>query len=325
MLYDVVALGELLIDFTPVHSAQHEEILYKRNPGGAPANVLAAVSKLGGKGAFIGKVGRDSFGYYLQEVLDDISVETQGLKLCDAHGTTLAFVHLNEKGDRSFTFYRDPGADTQLCKEEVEYSFIDHAHIFHFGSLSMTAEPAREATLAAVTYAKEKGKIISYDPNWRPLLWRNDTEAYNGMQAGLQFADIVKLSEEELVFLTGQRDLEQGGRALLQMGVKLVLVTLGPKGCYYVHKSGVGHIATYDTKVIDTTGAGDAFLGGVLYQITRGRYNVEEMNRQDLEHILDFANAVGALCTTKSGAIPAMPLWEEVEQCRKSVPKLLVV
>lgn len=322
-MYDVVALGELLIDFTPAGISQSGNVMFERNPGGAPANVLAAVSKFGGKGAFIGKVGHDQFGVFLKNVLEVHGIETRGLKFSKEVNTTLAFVHLDEHGDRSFSFYRKPGADMILSPEDLDFEIIDEAKIFHFGSLSMTSEPSKSATKAALKYAKSKGKIITYDPNWRPALWENDKIAKETMLFGLQYADILKISEEELEFLVGTKDVYNGSRQLLDKGVKIVVVTLGPKGCFYHSSAGSGHLSTYDTKVVDTTGSGDSFFGALIYQISRHDGKIEAIRQDELEKMIDFSNAVGALCATKKGAIDAMPSIDEIEYCRKSIPKLV--
>ncbi len=323
-MFDVAALGELLIDFTPAGRSGAGSSLFERNPGGAPANVLVAVSRLGGKSAFIGKVGNDRFGHFLKKVLESDGIHVRGLKFSDTVNTTLAFVHLDEKGDRSFSFYRNPGADTTLTGADLELEVIENSKIFHFGSLSMTHEPSRSTTLKAVRYAKEKGCIISYDPNWRPPLWKSDAAAKEGMKAGLQYADILKISEVELAFLTGQTDLEKGSKILFDMGIRLVVITLGPKGCYYRCNAGTGQLATYDIKAADTTGAGDSFLGGLLYHLSRFKGALDTINKQELEKILDFSNATGALCAAEKGAIPAMPSMEQVLDCISSIPKLKV-
>ncbi len=322
IIFDVVALGELLIDFTPTGNSSANNLLFERNPGGAPANVLTAVSKLGGKSAFIGKVGNDQFGNFLKSVLEDNHIESRGLKFSEKVNTTLAFVHLDEHGDRSFSFYRNPGADLMLTPEDLELDIIKNCKIFHFGSLSMTDEPARRATLKAVEFAKSEGKIISYDPNWRPLLWKDDKQARVGMMLGLEYADILKISETELEFLTGESNPEKGSEILFNKGIKLVLVTLGPKGCYFRCSDGCGHLNTYDTKVVDTTGAGDAFLGGLLYQISKVTTPLAEINKTMISDIIDFSNAVGALCASKRGAIPAMPSKTEVEDCINKIQKV---
>jgi fructokinase len=322
-MYDVAALGELLIDFTYAGLSESGNILFERNAGGAPANVLAAVSRLGCTGAFIGKVGNDAFGRFLAQVLDENKIETRGLKYSDDVNTTLAFVHLDEKGDRSFSFYRKPGADITLEERDIEYGLIENAKIFHFGSLSMTDEPSKSATIKAVRFAKSKGKIISYDPNWRPLLWEDETSAKCTMLEGMEYADIVKLSDNELSFLTGTEDLEYGSKLLFDKGIKLVVITLGARGCFYKHASGSGRLDTYDIKVVDTTGAGDAFLGGLLFHISRLQGRLESLNKSEIEAMLDFSNAVGALCASRRGGIPAMPDIGKVKECMENIPKLI--
>lgn len=323
-MYDVVALGELLIDFTPAGLSKAGNPLFERNPGGAPANVLSAVSKLGGKGAFIGKVGDDQFGRFLKSTLNEHGIETKGLKFSETVNTTLAFVHLDAHGDRSFSFYRNPGADMTLSPEDLDLNLIDEAKIFHFGSLSMTDEPSRSATEAALEHAKKSGKIITYDPNWRPALWRNDQAAKEGMLFGLQYADVLKVSEEELVFLTGTKDLTEGSKQFADKGIKLIVVTLGPKGCFYYSKAGSGYLNTYNTKVVDTTGAGDSFFGALIYQISQYEGKIEEISKEEIEAMIDFSNAAGALCASQKGAINVMPSLEEVQNCLKNVPRLKV-
>ncbi|HEY8363157.1 MAG TPA: carbohydrate kinase [Tissierellaceae bacterium] len=321
-MFDVVALGELLIDFTWSGYSSAGNVLFERNPGGAPANVLVAVSKLGGKGAFIGKVGNDIFGYFLKGVLERYNINTVGLKFSNEANTTLAFVYLDELGERSFSFYRNPGADMMLRPEDLELELLDNTKIFHFGSLSLTDEPARDATLKALEYAKSKRITVSYDPNWRPALWKSDMIAREKMSLGLEYADVLKVSKEEMEFLTGYSDLEVGSKSLFDRGAKLVVITLGAKGCYYRHVSGTGHVSTYDVKVVDTTGAGDAFWGAVLYCISRLEYSLDKLNSHDIEKIMDFANAAGALCVSRKGAIPAMPSLEEIKYCQNNIPRL---
>jgi fructokinase len=323
VMFDVVALGELLIDFTPAGISNAGNELFEKNPGGAPANVLAAVSKLGKSTAFLGMVGEDQFGIFLKEVLKKNGINVTGMKFSKEINTTLAFVHLDEKGDRSFSFYRKPGADMMLTKDDIDYDVIKNSKIFHFGSISMTDEPSRSATLAAVEFAKANGLIISYDPNFRPPLWKSAGDAVENMKVGLKYADILKISEEELELITGIKDMDKGAAMLYDMGVKVVLVTLGPRGCFYRYKGGTGRLDTYDTKVVDTTGAGDSFLGGVLYRLSEKRLeDICQLPKDEFEDIIDFSNAIGSLTATKKGAIPAMPTLEEVNMCRKQVPKL---
>lgn len=322
-MFDVTAIGELLIDFTPAGNNQRGDMLFTRNPGGAPANVLAANSFIGGNTAFIGKVGRDSFGTFLRDTLKSIGICTEGLAVSETVNTTLAFVQLDHKGDRSFSFYRKPGADMMLEPDDVKESIIDNSRILHFGSVSLTDEPSRSATLHAVDRAKKKGCIISYDPNYRPLLWDSLEKAKEQMLLGLTFADIIKVSEEEMFLLTGEKDLGKGSMLLAKEGASLILVSLGAKGACYRKGELFGIIPTYDVKTIDTNGAGDAFLGAVHYQIRKKQLSdIRNMSKSELESILHFANAAGSLTTTKSGAITALPDLEEIKECMSKVPLL---
>lgn len=314
-MFDITALGELLIDFTPFAALDGTKGVFERNPGGAPANVLVASKRLGCSAAFIGMVGNDQFGMFLKDILDKCGVCTRGLRLTDKAKTTLAFVHLNEAGDRSFSFYRDSGADIMLTAQDVDYELIGNSRIFHFGSLSMTDEPCRSATLSALKYAKKKHIIISYDPNLRPSLWRSLEEAKSAIMEGLGYADILKVSEEELEFISGTADLEKGTELLYRAGVGAVFVTMGEKGCFYRYKGGFGAVDGFKVNTVDTTGAGDAFLGAVLYKILKlGWKNINRIDAAGFEAILRFANAAGALTTTKKGAIPAMPDINEVSR-----------
>ncbi len=263
-MFDVVALGESLIDFTPNGTNAQGIELFARNPGGAPANVLAMNARLGGKTAFIGKVGKDGFGDFLRQTLVESSIDVSGLVIDEKIPTTLAFVQLDSKGDRSFTFYRNPGADVMLTSAEVNRNLIDDAAIFHFGSVSLTSDPSRTATLEAARYARQQGKLVSFDPNYRPLLWEHPADAVVQMQEGVTLADLLKVSEEEMQLITNESDLARGSQALLEMGPSLVLVSLGAKGAYYRNAVGAGHLPTYDVPTVDTTGAGDAFMGAIL-------------------------------------------------------------
>lgn len=312
-MFDVAALGELLIDFTPAGLSDVGNDIFQKNPGGAPANVLVAVSRLGKKSAFIGMVGKDRFGLFLRDVLKDNDVDVSGLKFSENVNTTLAFVHLGKNGDRSFSFYRNPGADMMLKEEDLNYDVINNSKIFHFGSISMTDEPSRSATLKAVKVAKENGSIISFDPNLRPPLWKSLKDAKERIIEGLRYADILKVSEEEMEFITGTSDIQEGSSMLYKMGIKLVLITLGENGCYYKYEKGTGKIDGFKVKVIDTTGAGDAFLGGILYNICEKNIcDISSVEKSEMEDIVRFANCVGAIATTKKGAIPAMPNLNEV-------------
>lgn len=309
-----MALGELIIDFTPAGKSENGHDLFECNPGGAPANVLACLAKLGKKTGFIGKVGDDEFGRFLQQVLIDKGISTKGLVLSKEESTTLAFVHLQSDGERSFSFYRNPGADTMLRAEEIKETMFD-TQIFHFGSLSLTKEPARSATLAALQYAKKKKSLISYDPNLRPHLWPNLDEARTQILSVIDQADIVKVSGEELKFLTDSEDIKDGSERLYQeYGLRMLLVTLGKDGCYYRLGDFCGQVPGFKVNTIDTTGAGDAFLGGILFQIFQRENKIEHWTAEEIAMSVEFANAIGALVTTRKGAIPAMPNLAEIEQ-----------
>jgi sugar/nucleoside kinase (ribokinase family) len=317
-MYDVTALGELLIDFTPAGPSSQGNPTFEQNPGGAPANVLAALTKLGLSTAFIGKVGTDMFGQFLKKTLDDVGVSTHGLVMTESCKTTLAFVHLSPGGDRSFSFYRDPGADLLLDPSELSYQLIEDCTIFHFGSVSMTGEPSRSATLAAVKHAREQHKLISYDPNLRLPLWKSAEAARTGILSAMHLADLVKISEEELLFLTDESDLEKGAQQLIDTyGLQLVLITLGPAGAYAYNHLGSARRATYDVPVVDTTGAGDAFTGGFLYRLIQSGKAPSELTPAELDDFLDFANAVGSLTTTRKGAIPALPDLAAIEALQR--------
>jgi fructokinase len=325
-MYDIAALGELLIDFTPNGQNEMGMSLFARNPGGAPGNVLVMATRLGCSTAFIGKVGKDDFGFFLRDILDKNGIDTAGLVMTPEVNTTLAFVQLNEDGDRSFSFYRRPGADMMLTTDEVKKDLIEQAAIFHFGSVSLTSEPCRGATFFAAKAAKNQGKLISFDPNYRPPLWDYDLErAKAEILAALPLADVLKVSEEELSLLTGQNDIEHGAELLAQQGPSVILVSRGPDGAYCWTKNLKETLPTYDVKTVDTTGAGDAFLGAVLFRL-RG-YTVNRLNdirTDEWRDILDFANAAGSLTTAKKGAIPAMPTLQAIENCRRTIPLLKI-
>ncbi|MEH7494379.1 PfkB family carbohydrate kinase, partial [Neobacillus niacini] len=315
MMFDVCALGELLIDFTPIGSSKNGNPLFERNPGGAPANVLAALAKLNKKTAFVGKVGDDQFGHFLVGVLNEQGIETAGLRFSKDVPTTLAFVHLDESGDRSFSFYRNPGADITLTSEELKKDIITQSRIFHFGSLSLTHEPVRSATLEALKVAKENHIHISYDPNLRPALWNSLEEAKEQILKGMEFADLVKISEEEFEFLTQSRNLEEGTEHLCEKyNVALFLVTMGEKGCFYRVGEQTGYQKGFKAATIDTTGAGDAFLGGILYKVIELGLHLHGLTLNEMEQVTTFANGLAALSTTRLGGIPSMPTLKEVEE-----------
>jgi len=323
-VYDICAIGELLIDFTPSGKNSAGMECFARNAGGAPANVLAMFSKLGGKSAFIGKTGDDAFGHFLKETLDKNDIDTAGLLMDRKANTTLAFVHLDSSGERSFSFYRKGCADLMLCPQEVNLQLIDSADIFHFGSVSLTGQPCRDAVFHALDYAHARGKIISYDPNYRPLLWESAEQAKDIMARPVAQVDILKVSFEEMNLLTGETIVERGARALAKNGPAIVLVSLGRDGAFWLCAENSARLPAYDVATIDTTGAGDAFLGAVLFRLRgKGREELRCITNEEMYDIVSFANAAGSLTTTKKGAIPAMPDYNEIEKCRKGTALLL--
>lgn len=312
-MFDLVSLGEILIDFTPCGTTEQGIARFARNPGGAPANVLAMNSKLGGSSAFVGKVGQDAFGSYLKSVLVQHDIDVSALAVDAEIPTTLAFVQLDETGDRSFTFYRKPGADLMLRPEEVPAVLLADCRIFHYGSVSLTGEPCRSAAFAAAEQAKAQGCLVSFDPNYRPALWQDPEDARRQIEKGIASADILKVSEEEMQLITGESDPERGSALLLAAGPTIVFVSLGEKGAYYRNAAGHGHCPAYRVDTIDTTGAGDAFVGAMLWQLRN--CTRQQLAGLELREAVQFANAAGSLTTTRSGAIPALPTQEEIRAC----------
>ena len=312
-MFDVTALGEILIDFTPCGKSPSGQAIFEQNPGGAPANVLTCLSKCGRKTAFIGKVGADMHGEFLKSVLEENQICTDGV-ITDADVfTTLAFVALSDNGERSFSFARKPGADTCLTKDELREDLIRNSRIFHIGSLSLTAEPAKSATFKALQIAKENGCIISYDPNYRAPLWDNKEAAIEGMRSVLPFVDMIKLSDEEIELLTDQADPANAAEALLQMRISVVAVTLGADGAFVCTKEGCVTVPGYQANMIDSTGAGDSFWGGFLHQFLSCGKHPHEISLAEADHFAKYGNAVASLCVEKRGAIPAMPSLQEIE------------
>lgn len=311
-MYNVTALGEVLIDFTPCGVSEAGKNLFEQNPGGAPANVLAAVNRLGGTAAFIGKVGDDMHGQLLKDTLDAEKIETKGMIIDPNYFTTLAFVEL-KNGERNFSFARKPGADTQLTKEEVNVDILKESQIFHCGSLSLTDEPARSATFFAVEEAKKAGAIISYDPNYRAPLWKNEEEAIKHMRSMICNADIMKISDEETRLLSGYEDPKEAAAELLRQGVGCVVVTLGKDGAILMTNKITVAEKGKVCNAVDTTGAGDSFWGGLLYQIAVHNVKPCDLTEEQASEFVKFANAVAGCCVEKRGAIPAMPTMEEVQ------------
>ena len=312
-MYDVTALGELLIDFACMNTDAEGYPTMAAHPGGAPANFLAAITKFGGKTALLGKVGTDAFGKMLIGTLKKAGIETRGLLTDDNYFTTLAFVTFDETGNREFSFSRKPGADTQLRFEDLDLSLIDESMIFHFGTLSLTDEPARTATQKAVAYAKSKGKLITYDPNLRKPLWKDLETAKEQLRWGLQQANVVKISDEEVKFLFDM-DPRQGAQHILDAyGVKLVFVTCGSDGCWYQNARAKGHVDSLrGIQVIDTCGAGDIFGGSVLWKLLSIGKAPEDLEEPELLNAVRFATASAGLSTTRGGGISSIPSYEEV-------------
>lgn len=301
---DVVAIGELLIDFAPVSTDDAGYPTLKAQPGGAPGNFLAALQKYGCTTALMGKVGEDAFGNLLVNTLDTLGISTKGIVKDPSVFTTLAFVTLDATGNREFSFARKPGADTRLRVEELDTALLDSCKVLHFGTLSLTGEPARSATKAAVAYAKEHGKLISFDPNLRKPLWPNDEVAKEQIEWSLHQADIVKISDEEIEFLWGISPEEGAQKLLREYGVRLVYATLGPKGCHFANAQGYGEVASpTGIHVVDTTGAGDIFGGSAMSQFLRLNKEPEELTVEEMRAVTRFACCAASLSTQTHGGI----------------------
>ena len=306
-MIDVVALGELLIDFASRGTDSNGYPLMQALPGGAPANFLAALTKYGKSTAFLGKVGDDTFGRLLLGTVKNAGIETRGIVVDPTVFTTLAFVTFDESGDRSFSFARKPGADTCLRWEEVDKSLIDEARVFHFGTLSLTNDPARTATRKAVAYAREKGKLITCDPNLRKPLWSSEEAAKEQMLWSLSQADVVKISDDEVEFLRNCTPEEGADKLLKEFGVSLAMVTLGPKGCLLKTASASCYVASPKVSPVDTTGAGDIFGGSAVYRLLELEKPISELTAEDLRDIGAYASTAASLSTETPGGIPSIP------------------
>lgn len=309
--FDVVALGELLIDFTENGISSQGNPIFEANPGGAPCNVLAMLARLGKTTAFIGKVGNDRFGKVLSETIKDCRICADGLVFDDTVHTTLAFVHKKTDGDRDFSFYREPGADMMLRKCEIDEEIIKSAKIFHFGTLSSTHEGVREATRYGVDIAKESGALISFDPNLRPPLWDSLEDARREIEYGFEKCDILKISDNEIEFMTGSTDYDKAVRELMEKyNIKLAFATLGKKGSRAYFGDMQAEFGGFDVDTIETTGAGDTFCGSALNFILE--HDINALTENDLKELLAFANAAAAIITTRRGALKVMPEKEEI-------------
>lgn len=314
--YDVAALGELLIDFTENGASKQGNPIFEANPGGAPCNVLAMLARLGKKTAFIGKVGNDRFGNILSDTIKKCGISAEGLVFDDTVPTTLAFVQKKPDGDRDFSFYREPGADMMLTPSDVNIDIIRSSEFFHFGTLSMTHKSNRDATIYAVNTAKENGVYISFDPNLREPLWKSLEEAKAAMRYGFSVCDILKISDNEIEFFTGQTDIDKGVEAIMkEYNIQLVLATLGRNGSKaYCDGISITRPAYENRSIIDTTGAGDTFMGCALSYICD---NGIHQNKERLSKLLDLANAAASIITGRRGALKVMPTLEEINSLRK--------
>lgn len=312
--YDVVALGELLIDFTQSGISEQGNLLLEANPGGAPCNLLAMLTKLGYETAFIGKVGKDFFGAMLKERVRQIGIDIKYLLEDEKVNTTLAFVHTADDGDRDFSFYRNPGADMMLNEDEIQEEMFGGAKIFHFGTLSMTHEGVRQATKKAVEIAKKDGSMISFDPNLREPLWNSLDDARQCVDYGMRQCDILKISDNEIQWFTQEKDYDKGVKILQDLyHIPLILVSMGKEGSRaYCGSTKVQVKAFLQEKTIETTGAGDTFGACALHYVLQ--YGIENLTSERLIRMLTFANAAASIVTTRKGALAVMPEPEEVKQ-----------
>lgn len=311
----ICAAGELLIDFTPCGTSSQGQLLYARNPGGAPANVLAMAAKLGIKARLCAVVGSDNFGTFLIESMLAAGIDTRFISRTARARTTLAFVDLDERNDRSFTFYRKPGADILLTDAGIPDEAMEGCGVYHFSGVSLTDEPARGAVLRAARRAKEMGLLVSFDPNYRPFLWPQATQARQAFEEGMRCADIIKVSEEEVAFLLGQENAAQGAAELAKQYDALVLASCGARGALTANPSGLlGRAEALPVTVADTTGAGDAFLGTILAALAgKERAALHSMTEQEAVELLHLGCMAGSLTASKLGAIPALPEKEELQ------------
>lgn len=312
--YDVVTLGELLIDFTENGTSAQGNPIYEANPGGAPCNVLAMLTKLGRKTAFIGKVGQDIFGKRLKAALDEVGIDASNLVMDEEVRTTLAFVETFPDGDRDFSFYRNPGADMMLRAEEVNMELVKNTEIFHFGTLSMTHEGVRNATKQALMTAKEAGSVISFDPNLREPLWESLEDAREQTAYGLSQCDVLKISDNEIQWFTGEKEYDAGIQKLReQYNIPLVMLSMGKEGSRAYYKDLRVEVKPFlQDQTIETTGAGDTFGACCLHHVLK--YGLQNMSEEKLREMLTFANAAASIITTRKGALRVMPGEEEVRE-----------
>lgn len=307
--FDTVSIGEAVIDFSMCGTGPMGNPAYEMNPGGAPSNVLVALSRLGGSAAYVGMLGRDLFADHILRSFARLGVNTDGVRRTDAASTQMTFVSLDEEGDRFFNLVKGSGTDYLMAPEDVDLSIIDNAAIVHSPIGMARRHPGAETLDYVLSYAKKKGKLVSYDPNYRPGMYRTMEECRQFFMHGLQYADIVKVSEEEMAIITGrdETDVEAGGKEIFEMGKKAVFVTQGAKGTYYVCEKGSGFVPSFKVNAVDTTGCGDAFMGTIHYMLLHE-------SELSMEEMVIRANAVGALCAQKPGAFDAMPTYAEMQR-----------
>jgi fructokinase len=307
----IISLGEALIDFIPLDQENNN---YQKSPGGAPANVAVGIARLGAKSAFIGKVGNDVLGKFLKETLAKYKVNTDHMFLTDDVRTGVVFVTNTADGERSFDFYINPSADRFLHADEISESVFNDNKILHFGSISMISSPAKEATQHAVQLAKQKGMLVSYDPNLRLGLWESENEARETIVSMLDKTDFLKISEEELEFITGEHSIEKGADKLKEYNIPLIVVTLGAEGSYVFTAEGKAHVDAMAVKAVDTTGAGDAFVSGMLYSLNEFEGSIQSLTIENAAEMAEFASVSGALAASTKGAMTALPGLEEVNE-----------
>lgn len=313
---DIVCLGEVLIDmFSAEVGVKLTEVsAFRPKPGGAPANVAVAAKRLGAKSAFIGKVGEDLFGHHLESVLKNEGVETSGMRFDDYARTTMAFIAKPDENTAEFVFYRNPGADTRLTPEELESSLLENTRCLHFGSLSLTEEPGRSATLEAILMARSSNAFVSFDVNYRPSLWDSPDQAYKTVMEIIPLVDLLKLNEAEIALLGGSEDYKIGAQKLLECGPDLIVVTLGPEGSYFQIEAGAHFSKPFEVETVDAIGCGDAFVAGLLSQLVKSGDWRDNLNIVRMNEAMKYANAVGAITALTLGVIPALPYADQVSE-----------
>jgi fructokinase len=313
---DIVCLGELLVDMFPAELGRPlvEVSAFCPKPGGAPANVAVAATRLGANSALIGKVGDEAFGHHLADVLAREGVEVRGMRFDEEARTGMAFIAMPDENTAEFVFYRNPGADMRLRPDELDRGMLQSTRAFHFGSLSLGHEPSRSATMEAVRIAREAGALISFDVNYRPTLWRSPEEAYERVLETVPHVDLLKVNEVELEIMAGKQDLDAAGEALLDLGPDLCVVTLGPDGSFFRVAEGGESLPAFAVKTMDATGCGDAFIAGLLCQLVVGADWRDQLSMARMREILRYANAVGALTALTQGVIPSLPTADQVDE-----------